>query len=148
MRNNWRNAWPVGALLAVVATALANVWHVAHRITPPPVESSIAPTDPVVQQERRLAGLRASLRASGLTGTIGYLGDKPGPQLVDDPPGAQDYYLAQFALAPLVLDLDIERHTWAVASLHSTVLKARMPTGWRMEQDCGAGIFLLRKVRP
>lgn len=138
----------MGTLLVVVATALANVLHVAHKTPPPPAESAIARGDPVVQQERRLAGLRASLRARGLMGAIGYLGDKPGPQLVDDPPGAQDYYLAQFALVPLVLDLDIERHTWAVASLHSATLEARMPAGWRMEEDFGAGVFLLRKVRP
>lgn len=148
MRNNWMNAWRVGALMIVVVVAVVNVTHLAQTVPPPPVESPAAVIDPATRAERRLAALRESMRARGLKGTVGYVGDLPGSRLHEDPRGVEDYYLTQFALVPLVLDTNPEPHEWAVANLRTTGAPTRVPGGWRIAEDFGNGVLLLRKEAP
>jgi hypothetical protein len=148
MRILTMNAWHAGTLGIVMLVAVGNVVHLAQKTPPPPVESSAGPSDPVMRQERRLAGLRGSVEARGLRGTVGYLGDFPPGRGADDARGVEDYFLTQFALAPLVLDGDAERHEWIVANLRSAASSARVPAGWKIEEDFGGGVLLLKKAAP
>jgi hypothetical protein len=140
------NAWRVGAMMVVVVMAVVNVVHIAQTVPPPPRESPGAAIDPVTRHERRLAALSANVGARGLKGTIGYIGDLSGSRLAGDARGVEDYYLTQFALVPLVLDSNPEPHEWAVANLRTTIPQTRVPGSWRIVEDFGEGVLLLRKA--
>lgn len=148
MRNMATGAWRAGTLGLVAVVAVANVVSTAQKTPPPPVGSPAGPNDPVMRQERRFAELRAGIRDRGLGGAAGYLGDLPASRLLADARGVEGYYLAQFALAPLVLDLDAERHEWIVVNLQDPAGSPKVPSGWRVEQDYGRGVRLLRKAPP
>jgi hypothetical protein len=141
------NAWRLGALMIVVAVAAANLRHVAQAVPPPPADSPVAAADPVTRQERRLAALHQELKTRGLQGPVGYVDEPTDRRQPKDLRAVEDYYLTQFVLAPLVLDPDAARHDWAVANLRSDI-PARAPDGWRIEQDFGGGVLLLRKALP
>jgi hypothetical protein len=148
MRTHWLNTWRTAALLLVVVTAVINVLHMAQKVLPPAQDASAAATDPVTCSERRFARLRERVRELHITGTVGYVGDMPGDRLTADARAVEDYYLAQFALVPLVLDLNADVHDWAVANMRTTAPAARVPVGWKIVEDFGAGIILLRKATP
>jgi hypothetical protein len=148
MRILTMNAWRAGTLGIVILVAVGNVVHTAQKTPPPPVDSPAGPADPVMRQERRLAGLRASVEARGLRGTIGYLGDSPPGQAAEPAREVEDYFLTQFALAPLVLDGDAERYEWIVVNLQSAASSARVPAGWKIEEDFGGGVLLVKKAAP
>jgi hypothetical protein len=148
MRILTMNAWHAGTLGIVILVAVANVVHTAQKTPPPPVDSSAGPADPVMRQEQRLAGLRGSVEARGLRGTIGYLGDPPTGRPAEDARGVEDYFLTQFALAPLVLDGEAERHEWIATNLRGAAPLARVPAGWKVAEDFGGGVLLLKKAAP
>jgi hypothetical protein len=97
MSGRWITGWNQGGLLAVAALAVVNVVSTAQKVRPPPIEAPSDQVDAVVRYERRLAALRDAALARGLKGTVGYFGSLP---------GGDDYFHAQFALAPLVLDVN------------------------------------------
>ena len=138
------NAWRGGAMMIVVAMAVVNVVHIAQRV--PPRDSSGTAIDPVIRHERRFAALYRSVGVRGLKGTIGYIDDLSGSGLTEDARGVEDYYLTQFALVPLVLDPSPEPHEWAVANLRTTIPQTRVLASWRIVEDFGAGVLLLRKA--
>ena len=142
------NTWRTGAVLIVVVVVVINVFNLVQAVPPPPAESPWAVVDPATRAELRLATLRAKVQERGLTGTIGYLGDLPGDRLNDDHQAVEDYYLTQFVLVPLVLDLNPSSHGWAVANLRIAAASARVPGGWKIEEDFGNGVLLLRKKTP
>jgi len=128
--------------------ALFNLFFTAQTTPPPEVASPAGPSDPTLRQERRFAGIRAAIRDRGLKGTIGYVGSVPPSQLLADAGAVEAYYRAQFALAPVVLDPAAEREDWIVADFTRAIPAWKMPRGWRVEQDFGAGVKLLRKEAP
>ncbi len=142
------STWRAGALGVVAIVAIGNVILAVHKTLPPPVDSPVIAVDPVTRQERRLAKLRQSLAARGVEGVVGYLGDSAGPALWSDPGQVEDYYLAQFVLVPLVLEGNSERSEWAVANLRTTAASARVGPDWKIAEDFGDGVFLLRKAKP
>lgn len=148
MRNNWQKGWRTGTLLIVVVVAVVNVVQTAQTVPPPPADAPSAAIDPVRRQERRLAALHERVRAHGLTGVVGYIGDPPGGRLLEEENSVADFYLTQFVLVPLVLDAQPEAHEWAVANLRATTLQTRVPSGWRVVEDFGDGVILLRKAAP
>jgi hypothetical protein len=128
----------MGALLAVAAVAAANVFHTARRVPPPAIAVPAAAFDPLSWHERRFSRFRERVPAHGVRGTIGYFGDLAH---ADD-----DYYYAQFALVPLVLDRDPDPYAWALANLPAGSPPARLPAGWDVAEDFGEGVLLLRKT--
>ena len=139
-RVRWITAWRVGALMAVAAVALANVIHTVQKVPPAAIDAPGVWGDPVVWHDLRLAAFRQGAQARGLRGTIGYFGE---PARFDD-----DFFYAQFALVPLVLDVEPERHLWAVANLRTSSPQTRLPAGWSVVEDFGGGVFLVRKSTP
>jgi len=90
-------------------------------------------TDHVAKlSDQRFAALKAELPARGV---VGYLGE-PGDCL------APDYYLTQYALAPLVIDPS-PNHPLVVGNFPSTHLP-EFSTDFRVVKDFGNGVVLLR----
>jgi hypothetical protein len=132
------------AVLAVAAVSAINLVQLARRVPPPAVPVPGVPLDPATRQERRLAEVRRELAARNIRGVVGYLTDFP----VEIPASAaagEDHYLAQYVLLPVVLDLNAAAHEWSVANLRNS---RTIPPGWRVEQDHGDGVLLLRRERP
>ena len=148
MRSKLGSAWRALTLGLVALVALANLVSTAEKNPPPEVASPAGPSDPTLRAERRFAGLRTAVRDRGLQGTIGYIGKVPAAQLLADAGAAEAYYRAQFALAPLVLDPAAERSEWTVADLDPAMLNWKAPRGWRVAQDFGGGVLLLRQEAP
>ena len=132
----------------VVAVSSANIVWMAVGTPPAPIDPPGVSSNNVVRHEQRFSAVRAGVAARGLTGTLGYLGELPQEQWQVDSISVEDYYLAQFALAPLLLDADAGRHEWIVADLPRYKLAARAPSGWIVVEDFGDGRFLLRKESP
>jgi hypothetical protein len=148
MRTKLSGAWRAATLGLVALVALVNLIFTAQTTPPPAVASPAGPSDPTLRQERRFARIRAAIRDRGLKGTLGYVGNVPPSQLRADAGAVEAYYRAQFALAPVVLDPAAEREEWMVADLTPANPGWKAPRGWRVEQDFGDGVKLLRKEAP
>ncbi|MBL9200732.1 MAG: hypothetical protein JNL39_09515 [Opitutaceae bacterium] len=136
------------ALLIVAVLAGVNVADVLRRVPVPPRVASAAEPDSVARMERRLARLRHALETRRLRGVVGYVADVPAERVAGEAQATVDYYQAQFALAPAVLDLVAERHGWVVTNLRTAALAQRMPAGYVVVEDFGEGVALLRKAAP
>ena len=141
-----QGVWPVLALFALAIVSAVNLAAVARRVPPPPVPVPGVDPDPATRQENRLAAVRRELRARNIRGVVGYLADRPADELLRVAEGMEDYYLAQFALVPVVLDPNASAHEWAVANWPGR--PANPPAGWKVEGEFGGGVFLLRKEAP
>jgi hypothetical protein len=134
--------WRILSLLLVVAVAGINLWRTAAdglRSLRQPV------TDPVMVQEQRFAALRRTLLERGISGTAGYFADVPKGEVFGKFETVSEYYQLQFAVAPLVLDLNTEHHPWAVANFRAVTA---LPPGFTVVQDFGQGVFLLQRAPP
>lgn len=136
------------ALVVVALLAGVNIADVLRRVPVPSRVVTAGEPDSVARMERRLAPLRQALETHRVRGPIGYVGDLPAERALADPQATVDYYQAQFALAPAVLDLAVERHAWAVANLRTARLAERLPAGFVVADDLGDGVALLRKAAP
>jgi hypothetical protein len=134
--------WRILTLLLVVAVAGINLWRTvaeAWRWTRQPA------ADPVMAQERRFAALRTEILRRGITGAAGYFSDVPKEKVFGEFATVSEYYQMQFALAPLVLDLNTEHHPWAIVN-HRTA--ATLPPGFKVVADFGQGVLLLEQIPP
>ena len=95
-----------------------------------PRPTRISPDDISKRSDQRFAALKARLPASGVIGYLGETGDF----------GTADYYLAQYALAPLVLDLS-PRHSLVVGNFPSSP-PFGIPQNLRLVEDFGQGVML------
>jgi hypothetical protein len=136
--------WRFLALLAVAAVSAINLVQLAQRVPPPAVPVPGAAVDSATRQERRLAEIRRELSARSIRGVVGYITDFPA-EIPASAAAGEDHYLAQYALLPVVLDLNAAAREWSVANLRNS---RTLPPGWQVEQDCGDGVFLLRRARP
>lgn len=135
----------IGSLAIVAAVSVANVVYNAEQM--PPMRAGMpSAIGPVLRQDLRFASARRALSARKITGTIGFLSDLPAGRTTDDDHAAEDYYLAQFSLAPVVLDANSEPYDWAIASFRTVPTEKRISGGWQIAEDLGDGVFLLRKA--
>jgi hypothetical protein len=134
----------VGLLAAVAAVSVANVVRTVGRV--PPARAGI-PRAPAATErgERRFARVNGALATRGITGTIGFIGDLPFDRADTADRAVEDYYLAQFALVPLVLDRNANGCDWAVVSLHGEPPEREIASNWQVVEDTGDGVLLLRK---
>jgi len=137
--------WSTACMLIVAAICVSNLAQATRRIPPPPRFGTTIPANSVMRHEQRLARVREALKSHHVRGTIGYLADLPIEQLRADARAMEEYFLSQFALVPAVLDANMESCTWAVANLHGTPPAERLPAGFRIVEDCGDGVLLLRQ---
>jgi hypothetical protein len=96
-----------------------------------PKPAHIQRDDISTRSDQRFAELKAHLPAHGVVGYIGETGDSATP----------DYYLTQYALAPLVVDLS-PNHATVVGNFPSSP-PAQIPQNLRLVKDFGNGVMLL-----
>ena len=137
-------AWAAICALLVTVVAGVNLVGVVQRV-PPPARNFAYGADAVMRQEQRLAGVGDALRKHGVRGLIGYATDVPPEQLPHDPAAVREYFLSQFTLAPWVLEAKFTDCAWTVANFHATPATERVPPGFRVVEDLGRGVLLLRK---
>ena len=139
-------AWVVFSFAVLLVACGINVVAMARRILPPPRAASAVPANVVMRHEVRMSVLRQAMNREGVSGIVGYIADVPAPELARDARGMQEYFLTQFALVPRVLDAKAQDCQWAIVNLHTTPIAQRMPAGFQVNDDCGDGVFLLRRV--
>ena len=93
--------------------------------------SEIKPDDIAARSDIRFASLKAHLPSEGVVGYIGETGESAVP----------DYYLTQYALAPLVVD-DSTGHAIVIGNFPSSQ-PSEIPPNLRVVQDFGNGVLLL-----
>jgi hypothetical protein len=86
--------------------------------------------DVAQRSEQRFASLRRQLPARGVVGYIGESGNS----------GTEDYYLAQYELAPLVVERS-PNHSLVVGSFPNS--QTVLPENLQLVRDFGNGVLLL-----
>ena len=99
------------------------------REAPNPVH--ITRDDVSKKSDERFAAVKTRLPASGVIGYIGESGNSSTP----------DYYLTQYALAPLVVDRS--SHHAIVIGNFPLSRPSDLPPNLRLVEDCGSGVLLL-----
>ena len=117
----------VGILLFVLCCLLSS----AHMLFQAPNPKRVATDDIARRSDQRFAALKPHLPASGVIGYIGESGDSAVP----------DYYLAQYALAPLVVDQS-PNHAIVIGNFPS-LAPAEIPPSLRILENFGDGVLLL-----
>lgn len=117
----------IAGILVFVLCCLLSTAHIIWQASDPTRTTS---DDVSRRSDQRFAALKVKLPASGVIGYIGESGDSATP----------DYYLAQYALAPLVVDLSAN-HPIVVGNFHSS--PAEIPPNLRLMEDFGNGVILL-----
>src|SRR5579864_4166178 len=84
------------------------------------------------RSDQRFATLKAALPAHG---AVGYVGEAGAPVDV-----LSDYYLTQYALAPLVVE-DSTNHPLVIGNFPRSQ-RSQVPDNLKMIQDFGNGVFL------
>lgn len=102
----------------------------ARLVIEAPIPDHSIPDDIARRSDRRFSDLKAALPQRGV---IGYVGD-PGES------GVPAYYLAQYALAPLVLDRS-PNHRLVVGNFSSSVSPVSLEK-LRLVKDFGDGVLL------
>ena len=120
----------LGTTSAVLLVVFSCLLSTARIIRQAPVPTRLE-ADPVARRsDERFAEITASLPARG---TIGYIG-------VDGLEGTADYYLAQYALAPRVIDRS-PNHRVVIGNFPQTSAK-NFPPGLTIVKDFGNGVLL------
>jgi len=96
-----------------------------------PNPAHITPDDVSKRSDQRFAAVQARLPASGVIGYIGESGNSSIP----------DYYLTQYALAPLVVDRS-SHHAIVIGNFPLT-RPSDLPPNLRLVEDFGGGVLLL-----
>lgn len=96
-----------------------------------PMPGHIEPDNFAKNSDQRFAAVKLALPTQGV---VGYVGEPGGNSL-------PEYYLAQYALAPLVVDRSIQ-HKFVIGNFRSMQVPASLP-GLRRVEDFGNGIALL-----
>ena len=82
------------------------------------------------RSDQRFAAMKAILPSRGVVGYMGASGNT----------GTEDYYLAQYALAPLVLDRSAN-HPYVIANFPNAT-ETEAPSDLRSVRDFGGGLYL------
>jgi hypothetical protein len=146
--NGFSRIWMAGSALLIAALAVINLAQTVRQTPAAPRFASVVPADAAVRLEQRCAKLRAALAAHGVKGVVGYLADLPPEQMREEGDAMKEYFLTQFALTPIVLDTTLADCAWVVTNFHTGTVATRMPAGFRVVEDCGDGVLLLRKEGP
>lgn len=115
-------------LVVFICCCLLSVIRIAWNAPKP---GDIDPDNIAKRSDHRFAAVKLALPTRGIIGYLGENGDSALP----------DYYLAQYALAPLVVDRSIQ-HKFVIGNFPSGEVPAALP-GLRKMQDFGNGVVLL-----
>lgn len=115
------------AILLFVACCLLSTAHILFQA---PRAGHIGADDISKRSDLRFAALKARLPAGGVIGYIGEPSESATP----------DYYLTQYALAPLVVEFSAN-HSIVVGNFPSSTA-SEIPPGLTLVQDFGNGVIL------
>ena len=115
-------------LVVFIGCCLLSVIRIAWNAPKP---GHINPDNIAKRSDQRFSAVKQALPTRGVIGYIGENGDSALP----------DYYLAQYALAPLVVDRSIQ-HKFVIGNFPGSEVPASLP-GLRKMQDFGNGVVLL-----
>ena len=121
------SARAVAAILLFVLCCLLSTGRVVLQAPSP---RHISSDDVSKRSDQRFAALKARLPANGVIGYIGEAGDAETP----------DYYLTQYALAPLVVDLS-PNYTIVIGNFPSS-RPSQIPPNLQLVEDFGNGLML------
>jgi hypothetical protein len=122
-KRNWAPLCASVFVLCCLLSAVRLINHARHATDPNQV---------LRRSDQRFAGLKSALPSSGV---IGYVGDSGAP------PG--QYYLAQYALAPLVVDYSPD-HVWVVGNFPKARPEPAALAHLELIKDFGDGVELFR----
>jgi hypothetical protein len=91
-----------------------------------------SPDDVEQRSDQRFATVKAELPSRGVIGYIGESGNT----------GTADYYLAQYALAPLVVE-HTANHAFVIGNFPGGT-PSNLPPNLQLVKDFGSGLLLLR----
>ena len=117
----------LGGFLVFIAGALLSSLRIIHDA---PVPNHFAADEVTQRSDQRFASLKQACPAAGIVGYIGESGNSAIP----------NYYLAQYALAPLVVDPSA-RHRLVVGNFPN-LQHPQLPPGLQLVGDFGNGVFL------
>jgi hypothetical protein len=89
--------------------------------------------------QKRLSGVRQKLLEHHVPGQVGYCFYRPWGDA-----RLADYFASQYVLAPIVLDRHFLNCDWTVVDLRTNP-QAPLPPMCTMVDDCGNGVFLVKK---
>lgn len=144
MTTDWRKGVRLAAVAVAAALAIASLVRRAQTLRPARVDLPGAPSDGVQQSDARWTPVRDDLVREGAEGRVGYFQAEPVARMAKAPHGIENYFHAQFSLAPFVLEVD-GHPRWIVAE--GKVAAGRVGPGWTPVHDYGGGIVLLRSNR-
>lgn len=124
--NRQRVRAPAGVLLFIVCCLLSSL-RLVYK-TPNPLHIQV--DDVARQSDARFAALKAELPSNGVVGYIGEPGNA----------GTEEYYRAQYALAPLVVERSKD-HPLVILSI-STLPPKPDTTGLELLKNFGNGVLL------
>jgi len=116
-----------GVLLFLACSLLSTARIVLDAPSPRHADNDIA-----IRSDERFAALKSRLPAYGVVGYLGESGDSATP----------DYYLTQYALAPLIVDPSPD-HALVIANFPNA--PTQIPPGMQVAQDFGHGVLLLTR---
>ncbi len=131
MHNASRGALSRNQLVALVIFIFCCLLSTARILREAPRPTQLRPDDLARRSNERFAAVKQLLPTRGVVGYIGEPGDSSLP----------DYYLAQYALAPLVADRSIQ-HKLVVGNFPSLQVPKAF-SRLRKLQDFGNGVVLL-----
>jgi hypothetical protein len=102
----------------------------ARLVVKSPRLGHLTPDDIAARSDQRFAALKAALPGSGVLGYVGPPGDS----------GLPDYYLAQYALAPRVVERSTN-HALVVGNFPASS-QVIWPEGLHLVRDFGNGVLL------
>ena len=113
--------------VVLLACCLLSLARIIFNTTNP---SHIKPDQVSARSDQRFALLKKKLPSEGIVGYVGETGDS----------SLSDYYLTQYALAPLVID-DTPNHQIVVGNFPSSK-RANIPSNLTLIEDFGNGVLL------
>lgn len=118
------------AKAAILLFTLSCLFSTIRILREAPNPSHLNPDDISKRSDQRFARVKTSLPANGVIGYIGEIGNSSTP----------DYYLTQYALAPLVVDRST-RHALVIGNFPLSPPSA-VPPNIQLVQDFGSGVLL------
>lgn len=140
--------WGTICLAAIVVMAAINFAQALRRVSPAPHFTPTVPTNVVERSERRFASLREVFKKHRVRGRVGYIADLPPERMRENAAAMEELFVAQFTLAPVVLETDWATCTWVVTNFHDAPAPERVPAELRVVEELGGGVRLLRKEEP
>lgn len=121
---------PLKSKIAILIFILGCLLSSARIVKDAPVPTHLVTDDIAKRSDERFAAVKAKLPQQGVVGYVGETGDL----------AIADYYLAQYALAPVVVDHS-RRHPLVVGNFPNSI-PVHFPSDLQLVRDFGNGVLI------